>query len=137
MHPGSARHLSLLAQRVRAVQPVVAEITGNARLVVPGEPRQPTGDVGPLGKATAPPIVVLRHGMELRQVERQHLGAPFGGGGQGLHLLEQRPRLRVAPDLGGDVGIGWRPCCEHTGFMAMLTVVHQRIDEVVPSGWTV
>ena len=50
-------------------QVVEAEVGGQRRLVVPAEERSGRADVGPLGEAGAPPLVVLRDRMELRQVE--------------------------------------------------------------------
>ena len=127
MHPSAACQLGLPTQRLRALQPVVPEVTRNARLVVPGKTRQATCHVGPFGEALAPPGVVFRHRMILRQVKRQQLHQTDGVGRQRLHLLEQRSRLRVAPHLRWDVAIGGGAGREHAGLMAMPAVVQQRI----------
>ncbi|KUP01562.1 hypothetical protein AR276_02630 [Stenotrophomonas maltophilia] len=59
----------LVTHHLRVAQVIKAEVGRQAGLDVTLELRQGAGDVAPLGKALAPPGVVLREGMELRQVE--------------------------------------------------------------------
>ena len=65
---GPLRQVDLAAQHVGAFQPVMAEVAGDPGLIMAGEARQGALQVGPLGKAPAPPGIVLRHRVELRQV---------------------------------------------------------------------
>src|SRR5262245_53048119 len=52
-------------------QVVEAEVRRQMRLIVAVEERPRLRGVRPLGEASAPPAVVLRNRIELRQVERQ------------------------------------------------------------------
>ena len=61
--------LGLLLARLGDTQVVEAQVAWDAGLVVPGEERNSACHVGPLGKARFPPLVVLRRGIELRQIE--------------------------------------------------------------------
>src|SRR3546814_5887740 len=63
------RQLRLRVTRLGDAKVVEAEIGRQPRLLVTVEQRAGTGDVGPFGEALAPPGVVLRHRMVLRQVE--------------------------------------------------------------------
>ena len=95
--PGPARQLHLAPQCRGAVQRVMPEVARHPRLVLPLEARHRPPGRSPFGKPLAPPGIVLIDGMELRQIERQHLRPPDRPGRQGLHLLEIRPRPCVAP----------------------------------------
>ncbi len=64
-----ARHLGLRFPHFRDAQVVEAEICGQVRLIVSWKERLCLSNVTPLGKALAPPGVVLRNGVELGQVE--------------------------------------------------------------------
>ena len=68
----AARQHRLAGQRVGVAQVVVAEIGRQMRLVMAGVARPRLHHVGPFGEAGAPPQVVLRRRVELRQVEGQH-----------------------------------------------------------------
>ena len=89
---GAAGHVRLPPQHLRAVQAVEAQVARDARLVVPGEARQGAADVGPFREALAPPGVVLRDGVELRQVEGQDGGARAWHRGAGAPAPRRRGR---------------------------------------------
>ncbi|MNV36483.1 hypothetical protein D3C71_1279620 [compost metagenome] len=64
----------LVTHHLRIAQVVEAEVGRQAWLHVAFELRQGTGDIAPFCKALAPPGIVLRERVELRQVER-HQGS--------------------------------------------------------------
>src|SRR5581483_645977 len=64
-----AGELRLLVAHLRDPEVVEPELGRQVGLVVALEPRPGRGDVRPLGEARAPPPVILRDRMELRQVE--------------------------------------------------------------------
>jgi hypothetical protein len=100
--PGAAGEVRLLAQGRGAVQPIMPEVARDAGLVVPGEPGQAAGQVGPFREPAAPPAVVLRDGVELGEVEGEHAREPGRLRWQGRHVLEEGVPLHVAPDLARD-----------------------------------
>lgn len=59
----------LLAHDVRVAQIVKAKVRGEARLMMPFELRKRARDVAPFGKASAPPRIVFRNRVKLRQVK--------------------------------------------------------------------
>ena len=111
--PGIARHRHLAAHRCGAVQRVVAQVARHPRLVVALEARHGAGDRSPFGEAGAPPFVIFRYRMELRQVVSEHLGPPAGAARQLLDRLEIRPRAGVATHR-----------LEHPGFVLWRRRVH-------------
>lgn len=84
-------------------------------------------DVGPLGKAGAPPFVVFRKGVELREIIRKHLGAWLGAMRQRSLLLEQRAWLGEALDLRGNGRFVFGRDRKDTFFVLVLEIVQQRI----------
>ena len=68
--PVLARQPRLLAHHAHVAQVVEPEVGRQPRLVVAVELGQGAGDIAPFGEAAAPPGVVLRDPVELRQVER-------------------------------------------------------------------
>src|SRR5262249_10614361 len=65
-----ARKRRLLLKRFAHTQIIETEIPWQMRLVMSDKIRLRPGNVGPLTESLAPPLVVLRDRMELRQVER-------------------------------------------------------------------
>ena len=55
--------------RFGQAQIVETEIGGQMRLIMTGEKWTGFGDIDPFGEALAPPGIVLRDGMKLREVE--------------------------------------------------------------------
>ncbi len=126
LDPRAAGEPHLLAQRRRALQPVVPEVARDARLVVPGEARQAPRHVGPLREAPAPPLVVLRDRMELGQVEGEDAGEPRRSFGQRRGFLEECVPLHIAPDLARDRRAGNGPGRGQVGVAAVAEIVEQR-----------
>src|SRR6266542_4328918 len=60
-------------------QIVVAEVRRNVRLIVPSIQRLRLGHVRPFGEPSAPPQVVLRDRMKLRQIECDETSLGHGG----------------------------------------------------------
>ena len=60
------------AQRIGGAQIIETEIGGEVWLVVPFVARPRLADIGPFREAPAPPQVILRCRVELRQIEGQH-----------------------------------------------------------------
>ena len=105
----AAGHLGLPLEHALIVEVVVADVeVGHMGLVVAFEHRPAAADVGPLGEALAPPLVVFLHAMELRQVDRDRPDiAPIHGpglrrprrGGRGRRPgCRGVPRPRIAAD---------------------------------------
>ena len=88
VQPGGAGHLGLAPERFRAFEAVVAEVAGDARLVMAGEARQGAADVGPLREAVAPPGVGFGEWGELGKVVGEDHGAAGGAMGERGDLLE-------------------------------------------------
>src|SRR5262249_2878261 len=61
---------------------VEAEVGGHGRLIVAWEQGFTAADVRPLREALAPPRIVLRRWVELREIEGDRFGASGLGGGQ-------------------------------------------------------
>ena len=124
---GLAGHRRLPAQHRGALQPVVAQVARDAGLVVAGEARQAARHVGPFGEALAPPLVVARHGVELRQVVGQHPRPPARRVRQRPPGLEQRSGLGVAAHLARHRGLAGRQAGVHPRAVAVRHVVQQRV----------
>jgi hypothetical protein len=60
---------------------VVAEFARQLRLVVPFEIWPGAPDIGPFGKAIAPPFGIFRHDMELREIKGDQPGVVAQDGG--------------------------------------------------------
>src|SRR5687767_5458447 len=80
-------------------QVIEPEMGGQSRLLVPKELGASPHDIGPLREATAPPAVVVRSRIELREVERdgprpsrQVLGAVIASGG--VHRAYRRMPMK-------------------------------------------
>ena len=101
----TSRERCLLGARLRHPQVVEAQIRGQARLFVAGELRSRARDVAPLGEALAPPGVVLRDRIELRQVERDQLRRGHGGRRHGARR-DRAQRTRASFPSGVSSGIG-------------------------------
>src|SRR5205085_8856589 len=67
--PVALGECGLLDIRVPEAKIVESQVAGQARLIMTSKNRPRSGDVSPLGKALAPPHVVLRHGVKLRQIK--------------------------------------------------------------------
>ena len=78
--PGITRQRRLFAHHLRQAQIVKAEIRGQGRLGVVIELWLGTAGGGPFGEPLAPPVVVFRHRVELRQVEGGHIARRRGRG---------------------------------------------------------
>ena len=65
-----ARELRLVAHDLWIAQIIEAQIPWKTRLRMAFKLRQCACNISPLGEPLAPPLVVLRNGVELRQVER-------------------------------------------------------------------
>ena len=96
---GVASHGHLLSHHLGQAQVVIAQIPCQARLVVAQELRLGLGDVGPLGEALAPPGVVLRERMKLRQVEGQYARRV----GRDAHGVKHRACIVYAAGILSDV----------------------------------
>ena len=129
MQPGAAREGHLPPQRIRLVEPVMPKVPRNARLVMPGEARDGALQVGPFGEAAPPPSVVLRHRMELREVEGEQLGPQRHALRQGGGFLERRAGGGGAAHLAGDIG----HIRGHTLPFARDQQVEQRVGLVQPA----
>ena len=88
----------LLMARLAQAQVVKAHIAGQMRLVMPLVQRRGFGDIRPLGKALAPPAIVLRRGVKLGQkkcnqawiVRRISRASRTMGGG--THVLKEEEK---------------------------------------------
>ena len=78
-------------------QIVIAQVGRHVGLVVPGEQGLGLRDVGPLGEARSPPLVVLRNGVELGKVERKRPRHP-------LTPVDRRPLSCHGPNDTADPG---------------------------------
>ena len=83
----------------RKAEIVIAEVGGNAGLVVARKERFGATDVGPFSKAAAPPLIVFRNGVVLREVESDEPRVDF-----------RHKRLRLGDHVrisvrGGEFGI--------------------------------
>ena len=129
--PGRARHFYLLPHHRYAVgrgaQRVMPKIAWDARLIMPLEPRHGARDRGPFGEAVAPPGVVLRHGMELRQVIGEHFRAPHRAPRQCVKILEVRPGPGEFLHLLEHPGVGRRRFRVQLQPMPVLPVMQQRV----------
>ena len=100
----------LCLQGIGIVQICVPEITWNTRLVVPSKPWHCTRDVSPLGKACAPPRIIFRKGMKLRQIKSNGSDARrssiLGTGGTRLESGFKR-RTRFTEIADRVMGIIW------------------------------
>ena len=105
----------------------MAEIAGQARLVMAGEARHAPPDRGPFGEAASPPGVVLGDRVELRQIEGQHLRPPDRAGRQGFGGFEIRAGAAEAADFLEHVGRGGRRARVQAECVAMAAVVDQRV----------
>ena len=121
------RHFDLAAHGFAIVERIMPEVTRATRLVVAGKARHTAGDRGPFGKALAPPFVVFRNGVKLRQIIRQQLGLAPHAARQGLEFLEIRPRPTVGAHGGEHAGFGGRWHGMHGQYVADTTVVQQRV----------
>src|SRR3982751_4774938 len=99
-NPILPRQLRLARQHVRAGRVIKSEIGGQPRLIVSGKARNRLGYIGPFGEAGAPPLIVLRNGMELRQVKRNQLDERIFGRREGLLMLLM---VRTAADIDGNL----------------------------------
>ena len=88
---GVSRHRRLTAHDIDVVEAVIAEIARNARLVMIVETRLAARDIGPFGEALAPPAVVFRNGVKLRQIKSQDFRASFRLGREGGEFGEALP----------------------------------------------
>ena len=73
----AAGKISLRPPGFRHAEIVVAEIGRDVRLMVARKERLGLADVRPLGEALPPPLIVLRNGMKLGQIERHQPGTRF------------------------------------------------------------
>jgi len=73
---GELGQIDLSSDGLAQAQIVKSEFTGQVRLLVPGKQRGRFHDRTPLGKPLAPPVVVFRNRMKLRQIEGQGLDRP-------------------------------------------------------------
>jgi hypothetical protein len=80
-----ARQLGLRRARLCVAQVVVSEIGGHMRLVVADEIRPRASHVGPFGEALAPPRIVFRGRMELREVKGDQFDFGHGQLGSPRH----------------------------------------------------
>ena len=113
-----AGELGLLFTDFVEAEIVKPKFPGQLRLVVAGKLGPGFGHIGPLGESLAPPVVVFRNGMELRQIEgdRLHSAVDLGNGvldnGERLHILlaleslQGRCGLRGGRDEGLRIGLG-------------------------------
>jgi len=60
-------------------QVIKTQVGGQIRLPVAKKQRLGLGGIGPLGKPLAPPEIVFRNGMKLRQIQGDHTRASFQG----------------------------------------------------------
>ena len=78
VYPELSRHLRLFLHDARIAQIVVANVRmRNVRLIMTPELRPASANVRPLRKTFAPPRVVLRNAMKLRQIESNRLDIRF------------------------------------------------------------
>ena len=72
IHAITRRQTGLRGQRLRQAEIVKTQIAGQMRLIMPLIARHRPRHIGPFREALAPPEIVLRCGVELRQEECQH-----------------------------------------------------------------
>ena len=91
--------IGLRLPRFRHPEVVVAEVGRQVRLIVAGKERPGLADVRPLGETLAPPDVIFRNRMKLRQIERHQPGTAIAHGSALWPSIVVRvtPAREVAP----------------------------------------
>ena len=86
------QQLRLCRARLGQAEVVEAQVGRDVRLIVAGKQRCSARDVGPFGEAPAPPLVVLRSGVKLRQVEGDESGFHVGDVDSGRDRSTGQPK---------------------------------------------
>jgi hypothetical protein len=99
-HTIVAGQFRLSSHDIGQPQVIEPEFSGQMRLVVPGETGDGLGDVCPLGKAPAPPSVIFRNRMVLREIEGNEFHGAFRDLAYRLGMfLERRAPVQVRQEL--------------------------------------
>src|SRR5579862_2065862 len=109
VNPRAERHFNLAAQRGVGIKRIKTQIARHSWLIMAFETRETPGGICPFREARSPPSVVLRNGMELRQVEREDLRPARNGARQHPDRFEVRPRPRKPLYLGRDRDLSGHP----------------------------
>ena len=96
-------------QHVGAGGVIKSQSAGQPRLIMADKAGNRFGDIGPFGEAVAPPMVIFRNGMELRQVKRNQPDQRIFGGRATPHVPHGAGR---GPMLNGNL-FQQIQCCHH------------------------